>query len=377
MRIGIDITLLGAIYTGQHFYIISLLKELIKLANNDKFFLFTYGDNGYNEFSKFKNVELLPIVNGKYKNIKRIFAEYFKLPKLIKKYNLDLFFSPAFILNIKDKKIKKIVTVHDLIYKSFPGTYKNLKNIYLDHILKCSLKYSNKIIAISNNTKEDIINYFKSPKEKIEVNYYGVDEIFKKEISREKLNEKKRKLNLPDKYFVYIGTLEPRKNIPYILQNFDKFAEEFKEYKFLIYGWKGELPKAVFETINKMKNKDNVEFRGYIEHDLLPYIYRLSQGLLFLSLYEGFGLPPVEAMASGCPVYVSKLASIPEVVQDAGIYVDVEKAPDLFEKLKEMRNNVAVINDKIDIGRKIASQFTWKRAAEQTYKLLKEKAKEQ
>ncbi len=209
---------------------------------------------------------------------------------------------------------------------------------------------------------------------KIKVIYYGVDEIFKKKISKEKLNEMKKKMDLPDKYFVYIGTLEPRKNIPYILKNFDKFTDEFKDYKFLLYGWKGNLPKKVFNTINKMKNKDNVEFRGYIEHSSLPYIYRLSKGLLFLSKYEGFGLPPVEAMAAGCPVYVSNLSSIPEVVQDAGIYIDTNSSFDLFEKLIKYVNDPELVNNKIKLGKEISLQFTWEKAAEETYKLLKEKS---
>ncbi len=368
MRIGIDITLLGAVYTGQHFYITSLLKEMFRIAREDTFILFTYGNSGRSDFAGSGNVEFVRMVSGNYNRIKRIFVQNTAMAGVAQKHELDAFFSPAFIQPVKTKGIRKVVTVHDLIYKAVPKTYKTLKNIYFDRMISGSLRTSDHVIAISENTKRDIIRYFKTPPEKVKVIHYGLDDLFKRDIPAEELERKKKELSLPEKYFVYIGTLEPRKNLPYALKNLDRYFETDPACRFLVYGWKGDLPSDVFRALNGMKHRQRVEFRGYISHDELPYIYTLSEGLIFVSLYEGFGLPPVEAAACGVPAYVLNRSSVKEVLGDHAFFID-DKEYGLYEALienKANRSHAATSGFKV-----FARSYSWAVAAGKTLELIR------
>ncbi|MCK4643053.1 glycosyltransferase family 4 protein [bacterium] len=370
MKIAIDISLLGAIYTGQHFYITSLLKTMIARHPEDRFILLTYGARGRSDFAHFKNVEFLKLLSGKYSRAKRILHQQMRLNHLVRKITPEVYFSPAFVQPVTMKGVKKIVTIHDLIYKEFPRTYSKVKNIYLDKVLKRALTNSDKIIAISKHTKSDILKYFNIPEDKIAVVYYGVDEIFKEKLSLDAVRENTSALDLPDNFYFYIGTLEPRKNIPYMVKNFDLFLNKYPENHLILWGWKGNLPNEVFKVLSEVEHKNNIHFRGYIDHNLLPSVMRLARGMFFVSLYEGFGLPPVEAMSAACPLFTSKISSIPEVAGDGGIYVDINVSDGLYKKLiwaEEHADEVASIVEKGEI---IASNFTWERAAEETYRLF-------
>ncbi|MCK5223127.1 glycosyltransferase family 4 protein, partial [Candidatus Calescamantes bacterium] len=224
--------------------------------------------------------------------------------------------------------------------------------------------------AISKHTKSDILKYFDIPEEKIDVVYYGVDEIFKEELTLDTARKITSGLDLPDNFYFYIGTLEPRKNIPYVISNFDLFLNKFPDNHLILWGWKGDLPDEVFKLLNKVENKKNIHFRGYIDHSMLPSVMRLARGMFFVSLYEGFGLPPVEAMSAGCPVFTSNISSIPEVVGDGGIYVDVKDPQGLYKKLLYTHENPAEIIAVVKKGKDLAKRFTWERAAEETYRLF-------
>ncbi|MCK4642636.1 glycosyltransferase family 4 protein, partial [bacterium] len=332
----------------------------------DRFILLTYGDRGRPDFEHYANVEFLELLGGKYSRTRRILYQQMKLNHIIRKLSPEVYFSPAFVQPVTVKGVKKIVTVHDLIYKEFPRTYSGAKNIYLDKVLKRALTNSDKIIAISKNTKNDILKYFNIPEGKIDVVYYGVDEIFKEKLTLNAARENTSALDLPDNFYFYVGTLEPRKNIPYVIRNFDLFLNKFPDNHLILWGWKGDLPDEVFKLLSKVKNKKNIHFRGYINHSLLPSVMRLAKGLFFVSLYEGFGLPPVEAMSAGCPVFTSKISSIPEVVEDGGIYVDVEDPQGLYGKLLHMHENPDEVISVVTKGKEIAKGFTWERAAEET-----------
>ena len=370
MKIAIDISLLGAIYTGQHFYITSLLKTMIARHPEDRFILLTYGDRGRPDFEHYANVEFLELLGGKYSRTRRILYQQMKLNHIIRKLSPEVYFSPAFVQPVTVKGVKKIVTVHDLIYKEFPRTYSGAKNIYLDKALKRALANSDRIIAISKHTKSDILKYFDIPEEKINVVYYGVDDIFKEELTLDAARENASALDLPDNFYFYVGTLEPRKNIPYMIKNFDLFLNKYPENHLILWGWKGNLPNKVFKALNEVEHRENIHFRGYIDHDLLPSVMRLAKGMFFVSLYEGFGLPPVEAMASGCLLFTSKISSIPEVVGDGSIYVDVNSHDGLYKKLIWAEGHADEVGSIVEKGKTIASNFTWERAAEETFELF-------
>lgn len=180
------------------------------------------------------------------------------------------------------------------------------------------------------------------------------------------------KYNLPEKFVLFLGTIEPRKNIEAVIRAFDKASYEFPSYELLLAGGKGWNNKGIYEIHNKLKNKDKIRFLGYVEHEEKPALYKLASLFVFPSIYEGFGLPPLEAMACGTPVITSNASSLPEVVGDAGLMVNPYNINELVEAMKVMLSDAELRQRFIEKGLARAQKFTWERCAEKTLELIQQ-----
>ena len=304
--------------------------------------------------------------------ILRILWEQVVLPQLIKEHGIDLLHSPMHILPL-NCRCKSVVTIHDLSFLRLKDTHKGLQRWYLKNFTYHSCKKADKIIAVSENTKKDIVDLFKIDNKKIRVIYNGVSDIFKVIDDKERLNKVRNKYNLPDKFILYVGTLEPRKNIPGLIKAFN-ICKESKSlsHKLVITGSKGWGYSDIFKLIEDLGLKDEVIFTGFIENSDLPYIYNLADLFIYPSFYEGFGLPPLESMASGTPVITSNTSSLKEVVDDAGIVVDPYDIEGLAENISAVLNNNDLYIDLRNKGLKRAEKFSWDKTAKETLKVYDE-----
>jgi glycosyltransferase involved in cell wall biosynthesis len=226
------------------------------------------------------------------------------------------------------------------------------------------------IISISHHTKYDMLKHFKIPEDKIKVIHLAANECYKplKEDEIYKINEK-YSLNHP--YILYVGGLEPKKNIPTLLKAFYKLKKHDVNHKLVITGEKRWNYKSIFETIDKLNLQKEVIFTGYIPDEDLPALYNAADLFVYPSLYEGFGLPPLEAMACGTPVITSNTSSLPEVVGDAGIMVNPYDIDELTNKMYKVLTNEGLTEELSKKGLERAKLFSWKKCAEETLNTYK------
>lgn len=337
--------------------------------------LFGHDDYNYNILNKkfIVDVNYSSNIIGKNKLI-RVLWEQFILPFKTKKYKSDILHCPAHVIPIFNFT-KTIVTVHDLAFKLFPSTYKYLNRVYLNWFVPLSVKKANVIIAVSKNTKNDIIKEYNIKPEKIKVVYNGVDEKFRRVKNDQMLNKIRVKYNLPNKFILYLGTLEPRKNINRLILAYKKYLinkANNDAVKLVIAGGKGWLYNSIFALVKEEKLDSHVIFTGYIDDSDIVYLYNLASIFIYPSLYEGFGLPPLEAMACGTPVITSNVSSLPEVVGDAAIKIDPYNIDELTDAITNVLSNSNLQRELIEKGIKRAKQFSWKNTAEETLKVYRE-----
>lgn len=267
---------------------------------------------------------------------------------------------------------KCIITVHDLFFfKSPDSTVREMRRDFPAKVAY-SIERADGIICPSNFTKYEILKLFKCKEEKIRVIPHGVDEKFKREPEEGEVERVKSKYSLPPRFILFVGNIEPRKNLEVLIDAFNVFKEELKDYKLLVVGEKVFGFEKIKKKIERMKMERDIIFTGYVENEELPIIYRLSSLFVFPSLEEGFGLPVLEAMASSVPVLASNTSSIPEVAGDCALYFSPYSPFDIAEKLKLVLKNESLRKNLIEKGKKRVEEFSWRRCAEKTLEFYRE-----
>ncbi|MCG9966625.1 glycosyltransferase family 4 protein [Pelotomaculum terephthalicicum JT] len=293
------------------------------------------------------------------------------LPSIIKKYRIDLFHGTMSITPILSD-VPSVVTIYDLVLEIFPKTMHWKNWLPLKILMKNSANKASRIIAISENTKKDIIKYFGISPDKIKVIYLGVDKNFSSQKNKNDENILIR-YNLLPGYILTVGTLEPRKNLIRLLNAYKMIVvSEDSIPKLVIVGGQGWLKEDINKVIDTLGLTEKVVLTGYVSDSDLPALYRNASVFVYPSLYEGFGLPPLEAMACGTPVISSNVSSIPEVVGDAGLLIDPYRPEEVARAITLVLkdNGLRVRLNRTGLNR--AGLFTWDKTARETIKLYQE-----
>lgn len=285
----------------------------------------------------------------------------------------DILFSPigAFCWY---RPCKFVVMIHDVsfqISKDFFTT--KIRAIWKisPNSASHSARHADMIIVPSQSTKTDVVRFYGVNPEKITVIYEGYDEeVYKPQDNPAPIEEVKREYNIPGKYILYVGTLEPRKNIPRLVEAFHSLKKEGVEHKLVVAGKLGWLYKDIFTTVTRLNLENEVIFTGYIPQKELPILMGGAEVFAYPSLYEGFGLPPLEAMACGTPVIVSSTSSLPEVVGDAGILVDPYNTGEIAQAMYQVISDEGLRQQIRQRGLNRAKMFSWEKTAQQTLKVF-------
>jgi glycosyltransferase involved in cell wall biosynthesis len=264
-------------------------------------------------------------------------------------------------------------TVHDMTPWMYPETMSKKGLIYFRILIKNAMKRSKLILTVSNSSKIDIKKYFSN--NNIEVIYNGIDNRFfdiisDKEIQKEKTQEK---YNLPSKYLFSLGTVEPRKNLKLLIDAFINLRQENKvnDYKLVLSGRLGWKYDELLQRVKVNNLEKEIIFTGFIDDDDLPFVYSCAECFIFPSLYEGFGIPPLESMATGSPVIVANNSSLPEIVADAGIFFESNNISDLEKKIFTYINLEYEKKQELSqLSRKRAKSFSWEAGGKKLINLL-------
>lgn len=269
---------------------------------------------------------------------------------------------------------KTVITVHDMVYKAFPETVRSRTKMMLNTGLKRSMNQADIIVTDSEFSKSEILKYFPKYAEKIRVVPCGVDlERFKPCDTPERIPEVKKSLGIEGEYFLYLGTIEPRKNLERLISAYHIFTQRIKDApKLVLAGGKGWLYDSIFQKVTDLKLTEKVIFTKYVPSADMNPLMCGALAFVFPSIYEGFGMPPLEAMACGVPVLVSDAASLPEVTGDCGVICDAYSEESIAEGLYKLYSDSALRADLSIRGRKRAEGFSWDRSAEILYKVYKE-----
>ena len=363
MKIAIDAR--GAFLysgTGIGTYTNNLINNMINTESSDKFLLFCSG--GLNENFNKKNTEVF-ISSGRHGG----FYEKYYFPNTLKNCHADLYHIPQNGIGFSfDTSIPTIVTIHDLIPYIMPET---VGKGYLQRFLKDMpeiISHSAGILTVSEYSKKDILKFFSFyPEDKIYVTPLAANSKFKPIDKIESQLYVKNKYNINTPYILYIGGFSSRKNALGLINAFSKCYSSLNEPHTLLLG--GSLKdegEKLFKFVNKNNLSDKVVFCGYIEEDILPVLYSGCEAFVYPSLYEGFGLPPLEAMSCKAPVITSNITSIPEVACNSCLLVNPYDEIQLSNALILLLNNPSIKEDFRKKGYENSLNFTWKKTAEKT-----------
>jgi glycosyltransferase involved in cell wall biosynthesis len=366
MRIGIDARFFGTLGKGLGRYTQKLIENLEKISaeSENQYFVFLRKEN-FDEYQP------------KNKNFHKILADYqwytiseqVNMPKILNKYNLDLVHFPHFNVPLFYKK-PFIITIHDLILLHFPtikSTTLNpfwywIKFLAYKLVISSAIKKAKKIIAVSNFTKNDILKHYKVPENKIVVTYEAAEEA--NDIHDEK-NDKEilQKYGIIKSYILYVGNAYPHKNLEALILAFKEIYGE--DLSLVLVGKEDYFYKKLKEKTNKEKIR-NITFTDFVPDEELDAIYENSLFYVFPSLYEGFGLPPLEAMARKIPVASSDHPCMKEILGESAFYFDARKKENIKKAILELYKNEEIRKDLSKRGYEKTKKYSWEKMAKET-----------
>jgi len=358
MNIGFDARMIS--HPGIGRYIENLLHAMTQVAEDSVITL--YGDlETLSSFKGLKECQMRQYAGAIYS-----WSNFFSPP--FKKNKFDLIHIPHF--NVPFKKIDNlVVTIHDLIYLKFGENLPAYKRFGVEHLFSNAIEMAEKIIAVSENTKKDIIERYPEAEEKIRVIYEAADHIFKKIGNNAKKEEIRHKYNLPEDIILSVGSLKRHKNIERLVDVYTNLKAKGIKHRLVVVG---RCQSKEEEKIRQRIESTDAIYLGEIPSDDLVVVYNLSRVFVMPSLYEGFGLPVLEAMACGVAVAASRASSLPEVAGDAALLFDPYDVKDISDKMSAILSDEPLRQDLIKRGLERAKQFSWKKTAEKTLEVYRD-----
>jgi glycosyltransferase involved in cell wall biosynthesis len=274
------------------------------------------------------------------------------------------------------KRAQTVLTVHDLIFALFPEHHLPMNQWFLGQFMPIFVRRADAIVTVSECSKRDLLQLYGTRESKITVIPEGVDERFHVDPGPEAVATIRQKYGLVDPFILYVGTIEPRKNLITLLEAFKRLQVTGCNLKLVIAGRAGWLYQPFFDRLKALGLGDTVRLLGYVPDVDLPALYRAAEVFVFPSLYEGFGLPPLEAMACGTPVVCSNASSLPEVVGDAGLLVPPDDVAGLAAAIGRVLTDPALRAELSARGRERAARFTWEEAARRTLEVYRRISRE-
>lgn len=371
LRIGIDARELEGGRGGVGRYLMNLLREWADMAPENHYALFFMQNMPDDPILKRKcfsrSLLLLPEFLRR-----NIIWEQIYLPIFLKKERLDLFFSPSYTIPffIRDRAI---VTIHDISYEVNPKWFPFRESLIRRLFTRLSIKRAEAIITVSEFSKKEIMKIYGVGDQKIKVIYEAPETIFSSIPDENGIETIKKRYDTGERFLLYVGSILNRRPVEILIKAFSRVLKESGELKLVIVGENRTSPKKDFDGLSESLGISNsVIHLDYVSDTELALLYRAAQIFIYPSLYEGFGLPVLEAMASGTPVIVTNVTSLPEVVGDSGILIDNINENEMAEAIMKFIRDKSLRNVYSQRGKKRAEEFSWHRSARMHLDLFSE-----
>lgn len=360
----------GPVKTGIGKTLENIIVELKTIDKNNTYLLFYNKDNAdYLKYIDGNKIIGKKVNISKCSPILNLLWHQFILPIRLFINSVDILYIPNVTL-LTIKVCKTIVIIHDMIEFKVANKFNKVRMIYRKVAVPFTAKRADQIITVSNHSKYDIIKYCKVLSKKITVIYNGVDESFKSvEIS--KIRNVFKKYNIDSPFILYVGTIDhPGKNSISLIKAFNIFKQNYPNYKLVLVGKPGFGYKIIEKEIINLEMAESIVIPGYVPDEDLPAIYSGAKVFVLLSLYEGFGLPLIEAMACGTPIIASNRSCFPEIVGDYNRLVEPYDLNDIAIKISELVNNKKYYSKVVEAGKNRAKLFKWRNSAKKTLNLF-------
>lgn len=378
MKIGIDIRLIGKKQTGSESVFLNLTKSLVEIDRKNKYLLFTdiVDDAFLVKIKKDLNLENNPnfeIVSLKTRN--KFSWNFWTLPRYLYTNPVDIYLTQYITPFFVSRKIKIITIIHDISFCVFPRLIRFSDLFFLRLLIPMAIKRADKIIGVSRFTRDELMRYYRIKSEKVEYIYNAVsDSYLAQTYTRQTLEIIRKKYKLPEKFILYIGTLQPRKNIPVLVRAYAMIKDEFPEIKLVLAGGKGHnYDKNIDQEIKKfLLKKTEVFFPGFILENDKKAVMSLASCFCSPSLYEGFGIPILEAFSCKLPCVISMIPPHIEVAKNSALFFAPTNVLDLVEKLRRVFTEKEFSKALVDSESSQLSVFSWQKTTKKILRIFQE-----
>ena len=372
MRIAVDGRTIVGDKTGVGVYSERIVRSLLQIDQRNQYFLFLV--EPINDL-KAPNLTTVMIKGYNRAGLNRLW-ENILVPRFAARHGIDLYFSPAYALPLSARSGFRCVTaIHDLIGLLYPETFTPKMRLWQKVFVANAARVADRIITGSQATKNDFLRLYPSAASKTTVIYHSIDEDFRPTNDLKELERVRSAYKLPEKIVLYVGTVEPRKNVTSLARAFALLPDSLRnKFTLVIAGKPGWFVESIRAEIARLQLGDRVRFIGYVERRDLPSLYQLATVFAYPSIYEGFGFPPLEAMSCGVPVLCSNTSSFPEVVGDAAIMIEPHNVDQMSKELQKLLSSPAFRDELRKKGFAQARRFDARKTAEETLRVLEEAA---
>lgn len=378
LTVGVDARVLAdQIHSGVQEYAIGLIRQLIsdKPARvRLKFFIRASRDASWQQaLSRIPSGEKIyrSRLPSKIFDVSAIILAGPRIDKMLQ--GVDVIVSPHFLLTPLSPDVPRIIVVHDLSFFHFPEFFPVRSKLWHARLLiRSQFSRAKHIIAVSRATRMDVVRSYNVPAKKITTVYPGLSPLFNKKTPADGSSKKiAKRYTLPSKFILFLGTLEPRKNVIGLVRGFELFNKNFpglaQRYSLVIAGQTGWLYQPLINAVASSRCKDRIQFLGFIPETDKPVLYRLASAFVYPSFFEGFGFPVLEAMSQGVPVITSRLSSLPEVVGNNALLIDPHRPEEIALALAQLLGSRELINELGSGGIRQAQKFRWNKTTQAIY----------
>lgn len=374
LRIAFDATAIPDNRAGAGTYIVSLVQALSRTDRDNEYVVFVKPKHLFEFGALGPNFRLISVPLSS--TLRRLVWEQTALPSAVRRLRADVLHSPHYTMPLlPGHGCRPVVTFHDMTYLLMPALHPRFHHLFFSAMMRFSVRCAARLLVVSESTRRDLHRLLPASKGKTTATPLAAGPVFRPVPAAEIQEVCTRYTLTPGRFLLYVGVLEPRKNVPMLLQAFARIAAQFPDTPLVLVGKKGWMYEAIFAELTTQGLAGRVVFTGYVPQEDLPPLYGGARVFVYPSLYEGFGLPVLEAMQCGAPVVTTDISSMPEVVGDAALLVKPDDADALTAALTRVLSDDALAADLRQRGLARAALFSWDRCARETRAVYEEMGK--